>query len=133
MRLERECTCSAPAAEQVAAATSGEAVVVDLADAQAVGRLCGPGGPVEGADIVVNKAGLQHVAALEDFPPERQLQPLQPTGRPAGGDGGLHRFDAIQPDLAEGGCSAQPPGGTRSGWSHSTRDRGLDRWRARAC
>ncbi len=51
--------------------TGGEAVVVDLADEAAVRELCAPGGPVAAADVLVNNAGLQHVAPLEDFPPER--------------------------------------------------------------
>lgn len=40
-------------------------VVVDLADLDAVDRLD------LAVDIVVNNAGLQHVAPIEDFPPER--------------------------------------------------------------
>ena len=60
---------------ETAAATAervgGSAVVVDLADPAAVARLCAPGGPVAGADVIVNNAGLQHVSAIEDFPPER--------------------------------------------------------------
>jgi 3-hydroxybutyrate dehydrogenase len=42
-----------------------EPVVVDLADLDAVDRLD------LAVDIVVNSAGLQHVAPIEDFPPER--------------------------------------------------------------
>ena len=61
----------AAAAARVAESTGGEAVVVDLADPEAVARLCAPGGPVAGADIVVNNAGLQHVAPIESFPPEQ--------------------------------------------------------------
>jgi len=61
----------AAAAARVADATGGRAVVVDLADEDAVRDLCAPGGPVAGADVLVNNAGLQHVAPLEDFPPER--------------------------------------------------------------
>jgi 3-hydroxybutyrate dehydrogenase len=61
----------AAAAERVAAAVGGEAVVADLGDAGAVDRLCAPDGPVASADVVVNNAGLQHVSPLEDFPPDR--------------------------------------------------------------
>jgi 3-hydroxybutyrate dehydrogenase len=43
----------------------GEAVVADLTDTAAVGRLD------LAADIVVNCAGIQHVAPIEDFPPEQ--------------------------------------------------------------
>ncbi|HYQ65131.1 3-hydroxybutyrate dehydrogenase [Actinophytocola sp.] len=42
-----------------------EPVIVDLADLDAVDRLD------LAVDIVVNNAGLQHVAPIEDFPPER--------------------------------------------------------------
>ncbi len=42
-----------------------EAVVVDLSDLDAVDRLD------LAVDIVVNNAGLQHVAPIEEFPPER--------------------------------------------------------------
>ncbi|WP_251056501.1 3-hydroxybutyrate dehydrogenase [Streptomyces sp. ISL-94] len=55
----------AGAAEDVAKAVGGRAHVVDLADAEAVRSL-----PAE-VDILVNSAGLQHVAAIEDFPPDR--------------------------------------------------------------
>ena len=53
------------AAKQVAAEVGGEAVVADLADLDAVDRL------ELDADVLVNNAGLQHVAPLEEFPPER--------------------------------------------------------------
>ncbi|MFG1917173.1 3-hydroxybutyrate dehydrogenase [Micromonospora sp. NPDC048898] len=53
------------AARAVAAAVGGRAEGVDLSDAAAVGRL-----DVD-VDIVVNNAGLQHVAPLQDFPVER--------------------------------------------------------------
>lgn len=49
----------------VADEVGGEARVCDLADPGAVAAL-----EVD-ADIVVNNAGLQHVAPLEEFPPER--------------------------------------------------------------
>jgi 3-hydroxybutyrate dehydrogenase len=50
---------------ELAATTGAQPLVVDLADpdaAEQAGR---------GADIVVNNAGIQHVAAVQDFPPER--------------------------------------------------------------
>ena len=52
-------------AEQVARDVGGTAHVVDLSDPAAVDTL------PDDADIVVNNAGLQHVAAIQDFPPER--------------------------------------------------------------
>ncbi len=61
----------AAAAGRVALAVAGEAVLVDLGDDDAVEHLCRPDGPVAGADVLVNNAGLQHVAPVEDFPPER--------------------------------------------------------------
>jgi 3-hydroxybutyrate dehydrogenase len=61
----------AEAARRTADRVGGSAVVVDLGDAAAVADLCAPGGPVATADVVVNNAGLQHVAPVEDFPPER--------------------------------------------------------------
>ncbi len=56
---------AAEAAEEVAAAIGGTAVVADLSDAAAVDAL------PDDADIVVNNAGLQHIAPLQEFPPER--------------------------------------------------------------
>ncbi|MEU7591310.1 3-hydroxybutyrate dehydrogenase [Micromonospora sp. NPDC049230] len=53
------------AAKAVAAEVGGRAEGVDLSDAGAVDRL-----DVD-VDIVVNNAGLQHVAPLQDFPVER--------------------------------------------------------------
>jgi 3-hydroxybutyrate dehydrogenase len=53
------------AAKEVAAEVSGEAVQLDLSDLAAVDRL-----PLA-ADVLVNNAGLQHVAPVQDFPPER--------------------------------------------------------------
>ncbi|WP_430478183.1 3-hydroxybutyrate dehydrogenase [Streptomyces sp. P11-1] len=55
----------ADGAKAVAAATGGVAHVVDLADAEAIGAL------PRAVDILVNNAGLQHVAPIEDFPPDR--------------------------------------------------------------
>ncbi|GAB3060699.1 3-hydroxybutyrate dehydrogenase [Micromonospora schwarzwaldensis] len=53
------------AAKAVAAEAGGRAEGIDLADPQAVDRL-----DVD-ADIVVNNAGLQHVAPVQEFPVER--------------------------------------------------------------
>jgi 3-hydroxybutyrate dehydrogenase len=53
------------AAKKVAGEIGGEAVQADLSDYDVLEDL-----EVD-ADIVVNNAGLQHVAAVEDFPPER--------------------------------------------------------------
>jgi 3-hydroxybutyrate dehydrogenase len=53
------------AARKVAEEISGEAVQADLSDYGVLDSL------QVGADIVVNNAGVQHVAAMEDFPPER--------------------------------------------------------------
>ncbi|MGN9840791.1 SDR family NAD(P)-dependent oxidoreductase [Nonomuraea sp. H19] len=52
-------------AEKVAAELGGTAVVADLADPGFVESL-----PDEPVDIVVNNAGFQHVAPIEEFPPE---------------------------------------------------------------
>ncbi len=56
---------TADAAKEVAEKIGGEVVQADLADYEVLDGL-----RIE-ADIVVNNAGLQHVAAVEDFPPER--------------------------------------------------------------
>lgn len=61
----------AGAAERVAGRVGGQAVVCDLGDPDALRALCAADGPVVGADVLVNNAGLQHVAPVEDFPPER--------------------------------------------------------------
>jgi 3-hydroxybutyrate dehydrogenase len=53
------------AAREVAQGIGGEAVQADLSDFEVLNSL-----EIE-ADIVVNNAGLQHVAAVEEFPPER--------------------------------------------------------------
>jgi len=50
--------------EEQAAEIGADYVCLDLSDAAAVSAL------EVSADIVVNNAGLQHVAAVEDFPPE---------------------------------------------------------------
>ncbi|MFY4717314.1 3-hydroxybutyrate dehydrogenase [Streptomyces sp. LaBMicrA B280] len=55
----------AEAAEEVAGAIGGIAVVADLSEAEEVDAL-----PSD-ADIVVNNAGLQHIAPLHEFPPDR--------------------------------------------------------------
>ncbi|MFI8456382.1 3-hydroxybutyrate dehydrogenase [Kitasatospora sp. NPDC085464] len=55
---------AAPAAE-LAERIGGRAIVTDLADPEAVDAL------PDDADIVVNNAGLQHVAPVHEFPPER--------------------------------------------------------------
>ena len=53
------------AAREVAEGIGGEALQADLSDYEVLDGL-----EVD-ADIVVNNAGLQHVAAVEEFPPER--------------------------------------------------------------
>ena len=53
------------AAREVAEGIGGEAMQADLSDYEVLNGL-----EVD-ADIVVNNAGLQHVAAVEEFPPER--------------------------------------------------------------
>src|SRR3569833_1097877 len=53
------------AAEAVAAEVGGTAVAVDLSDLDAVDRLD------LDVDVLVNNAGLQHIAPLHEFPPER--------------------------------------------------------------
>ena len=53
------------AAREVADEIGGEAMQADLSDYEVLDSI-----NVE-ADVVVNNAGLQHVAAVEDFPPER--------------------------------------------------------------
>jgi 3-hydroxybutyrate dehydrogenase len=55
----------ADAAKAVADQVGGEAWVVDLADTEALA-----GQRLE-VDVLVNNAGVQHVAPVEDFPPER--------------------------------------------------------------
>ncbi|WP_371516725.1 3-hydroxybutyrate dehydrogenase [Kitasatospora sp. NBC_01300] len=52
-------------ARELAERIGGHAVVADLADPEAVEAL-----PAD-ADIVVNNAGLQHVAPVHEFPPDR--------------------------------------------------------------
>lgn len=53
------------AARKVAEEIGGEPMKADLSDLEALDSL-----EIE-ADIVVNNAGLQHIAAIEEFPPER--------------------------------------------------------------
>ncbi|MFF7988553.1 3-hydroxybutyrate dehydrogenase [Kitasatospora xanthocidica] len=52
-------------AEELAERIGGRAIVTDLADPGAVDAL------PDDADIVVNNAGLQHVAPVHEFPPDR--------------------------------------------------------------
>ncbi|MGB9375977.1 MAG: 3-hydroxybutyrate dehydrogenase [Mycobacteriales bacterium] len=52
-------------AEEVARLTHGQALVVDLSDLAAVDEMD------TAVDVVVNNAGLQHVAAIEKFPGEK--------------------------------------------------------------
>ncbi|BBA95675.1 putative 3-hydroxybutyrate dehydrogenase [Actinacidiphila reveromycinica] len=56
---------AADAAARVADEIGGTCLVTDLADPEAVDAL------PDDADIVVNNAGLQHVAPVHEFPPER--------------------------------------------------------------
>lgn len=55
-------------AKETAAAVDGEALVADLGDPEAVTDLGLAG---RGVDVLVNNAGIQHVAAVQDFDPER--------------------------------------------------------------
>ncbi|MEU4233395.1 SDR family NAD(P)-dependent oxidoreductase [Nonomuraea sp. NPDC026600] len=55
---------SAESAEKVAAELGGVPVVADLSDPEFLRAL-----PEEPVDIVVNNAGFQHVAPIEEFPP----------------------------------------------------------------
>jgi 3-hydroxybutyrate dehydrogenase len=64
------------AAMAAAAEIGGTALAADLSDMEAVEALCtelgaGASSAGDGVDIVVNNAGLQHVAPLEEFPPEQ--------------------------------------------------------------
>ncbi|WP_457033872.1 3-hydroxybutyrate dehydrogenase [Kitasatospora sp. P5_F3] len=56
---------AAEPAKELAARIGGEAIVADLSDPAAVDAL------PDDADIVVNNAGLQHVAPVHEFPPDR--------------------------------------------------------------
>lgn len=58
-------------ARRVASEIGGRALQADLADAAALDALELVELVELGADIVVNNAGLQHVAPIEQFPPER--------------------------------------------------------------
>src|SRR5437879_3667989 len=53
------------AAKEVAALTGGSAVIIDLSDPTPLDELDPE------IDLVVNNAGIQHVAPLPDFPAER--------------------------------------------------------------
>jgi 3-hydroxybutyrate dehydrogenase len=55
----------AEAAERVAGEVGGTAVAVDLADLDAVDRLD------LAVDVLVNNAGVQHIAPIHEFPPDR--------------------------------------------------------------
>src|SRR3954447_5526701 len=55
----------AEAAERVAGEVGGTALTVDLSDLDAIDALD------LDVDVLVNNAGLQHVAAVHEFPPER--------------------------------------------------------------
>ncbi len=55
----------AEAASEVAGLTGGQAVAIDLADEQALAAFDFP------ADVLVNNAGLQYVAPIEQFPAQR--------------------------------------------------------------
>ncbi|GAA3225596.1 3-hydroxybutyrate dehydrogenase [Actinocorallia longicatena] len=54
-------------AEKLAAEIGGRAIVADLSD---LGALAAVAEAAAASDIVVNNAGFQHVAPLEEFPPE---------------------------------------------------------------
>lgn len=55
-------------AKETAAAVDGEALVADLGDP---GAIAGLGLAGRSVDVLVNNAGIQHVAAVPDFDPER--------------------------------------------------------------
>ncbi len=63
------------AAKKITDSIGGKAMQVDLSDYAALDALEFEA-DIE-ADIVVNNAGLQHVAAVEEFPPERFSQILR--------------------------------------------------------
>ena len=60
----------ADAVKAVAAETGADAVVLDLAELDEIEVRLGPTFAA-GVDVLVNSAGLQHVAPLAEFPPER--------------------------------------------------------------
>jgi 3-hydroxybutyrate dehydrogenase len=60
----------AEAAKAVAADLGAEAVVIDLADLDEIEARLGASFQA-GVDVLVNNAGLQHVAPIPEFPPER--------------------------------------------------------------
>ena len=61
----------APGAREVADAVGGTAVVADLADLDADQWGNGLADRAAAADVLVNNAGLQHVAPLQEFSPEQ--------------------------------------------------------------
>ena len=64
------------AAREVAGGIGGEALQADLSDYEVLDSL-----EVD-ADIVVNNAGMQHVAAVEEFPPKRWRSSPPSCARP---------------------------------------------------
>jgi 3-hydroxybutyrate dehydrogenase len=60
----------AESVKAIAAETGAEAVVLDLAELDEIEARLGPTFAA-GVDVLVNNAGLQHVAPLPEFPPER--------------------------------------------------------------
>lgn len=58
-------------AEALAAEVGGTPLALDLGDMAAVEAACAPDGLLARADVLVNNAGLQHVAPVEEFPVER--------------------------------------------------------------
>ncbi|MCU1693026.1 MAG: 3-hydroxybutyrate dehydrogenase [Frankiales bacterium] len=64
--VDRDAAGATALAEEV----GGTALALDLGDLAAVDAACAPGGLLAGADVLVNNAGLQHVAPVEEFPVE---------------------------------------------------------------
>ena len=90
--LDRDETGAKEAAETV----GGEHLVADLGDAESIDALALPG---RGIEILVNNAGIQHVAPVEEFDPERFAA--------------IHRVMLHAPFLL---ARALLPGMYRSGW-----------------